>query len=212
MRDIFNGDLIELTTGSFKEFRPFDKMRYLDNHWFGYVDSAVYYSLIKIYKPDIIIEVGSGYSTAIAHQATENTLICIDPNPRADIDTLANEHIADKVENLAVEIFDDCNMLFIDSSHYWEAGDLPFIFEKVLPWLKTGTLIHFHDIFLPDDYPPAWYPRMYNEQYYLKDFLEANPTYETVWPAYYMATQRTKEVVDVFGVASSMGSFWVRKC
>ena len=30
--------------------------------------------------------------------------------------------------------------------------------------LPTGTLVHIHDIFLPDDYPEAWGWRNYNEQ------------------------------------------------
>jgi hypothetical protein len=40
-------------------------------------------------------------------------------------------------------------------------------FLEVLPQLRPGALVHLHDVFLPDDYPPAWINRLYSEQYLL---------------------------------------------
>lgn len=210
MRDIFSGPLIEQILEQLAS-RPFDQMQFEDNRWFGRNDSAVYYSMIQLYSRRHVFEVGSGNSTKIARQAFDGELVCIDPSPREDVEELADDWVRVRVETLTLDVFDDCDLLFVDSSHIWEAGDLPFLYERVFPTLKPGTLIHSHDIFLPDAYPPAWDPRRYNEQYHLQKFLEENPEYKTIWPAYYMATRRTQEVVDLFGDAKSMGSFWMMK-
>ncbi len=207
---MFSEPLIEWTLKDLAA-RPFDAMDFEENGWFGKNDSAVYFSMIVLYDRRHIIEVGSGYSTRIARQATVGELVCIDPSPRSEVTNLADEFIQERVETLPLETFAECDLLFIDSSHVWEAGDLPFIFEQVLPHLANGTLIHFHDIFLPDAYPPAWDPRRHNEQYHLQAFCEEHPEYKTVWPAYYMATRRTAEVIELFGDAKSMGSFWMVK-
>jgi predicted O-methyltransferase YrrM len=210
-RDIFSGPLVELTIETLQE-RPFAPMEYIENGWFGRNDSAVYYSMVKMRNPRRLIEVGSGYSTRIADQACKGTLVCIDPSPRADVGEYCDHLLEVKVQTLDPQTVADCDMLFIDSSHIWGAGDLPFLFGKVFPLLKAGTAIHFHDIFLPDDYSPAWAPRHYDEQYHLRDFLNGHPEYQTLWPGYYMATRRTQEVIDIFGDAKCMGSFWMVKC
>src|ERR1044071_2863778 len=46
------------------------------------------------------------------------------------------------------------DILFIDSSHISKIGsDVNMEFLEILPALKKGVLVHFHDIFLPRDYP-----------------------------------------------------------
>ena len=42
--------------------------------------------------------------------------------------------------------------------------DVDMLFNHVLPGLKRGVMVHVHDVFLPDDYPPEWEWRGYNEQ------------------------------------------------
>src|SRR3989337_782513 len=49
------------------------------------------------------------------------------------------------------------DILFIDSSHQLKPGsDVEFLLKAVLPMLPAGVRVHFHDIFLPDDYPASW--------------------------------------------------------
>jgi hypothetical protein len=43
-------------------------------------------------------------------------------------------------------------------------SDVEFLMHHVLPALPAGVHVHFHDIFLPDDYPQAWAWRRYTEQ------------------------------------------------
>jgi predicted O-methyltransferase YrrM len=182
------------------------------NGWFSYVDSAVLYAMVKLRGPEKIVEVGCGVSTGIIRQAYSGELICIDPYPQANIKGLATRHLAAKVETLHPQTFEGTDILFIDSSHVWEAGDLPYLYNQVFPLLDKGTLVHSHDIFLPDDYSPAWTNRHYNEQYHLRAFLKANENWLVIWPGYYMATRHKEEVFDVFDDASSVGSFWMVKC
>ena len=41
----------------------------------------------------------------------------------------------------------------------------------VLPRLRTGVIVHFHDIFWPYDYLPEWADQYYSEQYLLGSYL-----------------------------------------
>ncbi|RYD03782.1 hypothetical protein N752_18720 [Desulforamulus aquiferis] len=52
-------------------------------------------------------------------------------------------------------------------------SDVSVVFLDILPYLPTGVLVHFHDIFLPYDYPPEWGARYYSEQYLLAAYLLA---------------------------------------
>ena len=63
----------------------------------------------------------------------------------------------EKIQDTPLEVFDalgDGDVLFIDTSHTVKTGgDVPWIFEEVLPRLAPGVVVHIHDIFLPGDYP-----------------------------------------------------------
>ena len=183
-----------------------------DNGWFSLIDSAVTAAFMRLRKPSRVVEVGSGFSTKAIRQGYTGTLVCIDPAPQADIESLASLHIKARVETVSVDIFEDTDVLFIDSSHIWQAGDLPFLYEKAFDRLKPGSLVHSHDIFLPEDYPPGWKPRGYNEQYMLKAYLKKNDNWTVLWPGYYMATRFPAACEQTFGTAFPAGSLWMVKC
>jgi Methyltransferase domain len=49
------------------------------------------------------------------------------------------------------------DILFIDSTHVLKTcSDVEFELFCILPRLKPGVFIHFHDIFYPFEYPPQW--------------------------------------------------------
>ena len=59
--------------------------------------------------------------------------------------------------------------------------DIIKIFLEILPKLKTGVIIHIHDIFSPRDYPENWLKvenRFFNEQYLLEGILGHSSRYE----------------------------------
>ena len=200
---------------------------YLNNGWFDSVDAEVLYSIIRRFKPARIVEVGSGFSTramrrAILDGSLHTRLTSIDPIPRIDVANFADEQIRTPVETLEVsrlvELLQANDILFIDSSHLiTTGGDVTFLCLEVLPELRRGIFVHFHDIFLPFEYPQSWvvdFRRRWNEQYLVQAFLYNNSEYEIVWPAYYMWTQYKGEILKIIPCdpsRTSPSSFWLRK-
>jgi predicted O-methyltransferase YrrM len=149
-----------------------------DQAWFPPLDAAAAYAIVRERAPGRIVEVGSGHSTrflarAIHDGGLKTTLAAIDPAPRAAIAGLAVggqavEWIRATVQQVGTELaegFAPGDMLFIDSSHILMPGsDVDMLFNRVLPALPAGAIVHIHDVFLPDDYPAAWDWRGYNEQ------------------------------------------------
>lgn len=141
--------------------------------WFPRLDAAAAYAMVHRFRPQRIVEVGSGHSTrfmarAIADGGINCRLTSIDPRPRATLDGLPIEILRRPVEQCGSEPFAALapgDVLFIDSSHrQTPGGDLEFLLQRVLPALPAGVLVHFHDIFLPDGYPAHWAWRRYDEQ------------------------------------------------
>jgi len=139
--------------------------------WFPRLDAAAAYAIVRSTRPRRIVEVGSGHSTrflarAVSDGGLDTRITAIDPEPRATIEKLPVEWIRMPVQRIAAfPALGAGDVLFIDSSHQLKPGsDVEFLMRAVLPLLGAGVRVHFHDIFLPDDYPPDWQWRRYNEQ------------------------------------------------
>jgi Methyltransferase domain len=191
-------------------------MDWQENTWFSRLDSVVLHGILRKYSPAKMIEVGSGYSTGIARAAFDGELICIDPAPRTGLPG-GIQFLETRVENVNPGSFSNADVVFIDSSHEYKEEDVPFIFFQVLPVLKPGAVIHFHDIFLPFDYPPEWLDRHYDEQYLLGALMEGNPGYKVLWPAHLMVKIHGQELLERLGTPDDLstiwgaGSFWIQK-
>jgi hypothetical protein len=144
-----------------------------EQDWFPRLDACAAYAMIRQRRPGLIVEVGCGHSTRIMARATEDSgaatrHICIDPAPRARLQGLAVEHVpatVDRLDHGQLDTIAAADLLFIDSSHIAVAGsDVDRLVNGILPRLRPGAAIHFHDIFLPEAYPEAWAWRGYNEQ------------------------------------------------
>jgi hypothetical protein len=147
--------------------------------WFPRLDAAAAYAIVRATRPRRIVEVGSGHSTrfmarAVADGRLDTRITAIDPAPRASIEALAVEWIRLPVQRLAAfPPLAENDILFIDSSHQLKPGsDVEFLLNAVLPLVPSGVRIHFHDIFIPDDYPAHWAWRRYNEQAAVASLLE----------------------------------------
>lgn len=146
-------------------------------------DAIILNELIKKNQPKRFLEIGSGISTCFAKKAFDdfniNTeIISIDPEPRAEIDSICDLVLRKGLENCDLSIFDNLesgDILFFDGSHRcFMNSDVTIFFIDVLPKIKPGVLIHIHDISLPYDYPEwaiNWY---WNEQYMLAVYLMGN--------------------------------------
>ena len=138
--------------------------------------------MVRSTRPKRIVEVGSGHSTrflarAVADGGLDTRITAIDPKPRATIRGLDVEWLQTHVETLPYGAFAALganDILFIDSSHQLKPGsDVEFLMSEVIPRLPSGVRVHFHDIFLPDDYPGQWAWRRYNEQAEVKKLIDA---------------------------------------
>lgn len=168
------------------------------NPWFPFVDAIVTYCLIAANKPKRYIEVGSGFSTKFARRAIkdfspETKLISIDPYPRDDVNEICDEIMRFRLEEVDRSFFEGFtadDIFFLDSSHRVDQGnDVAVFFGEIMPNLPKGMLYGIHDIFYPDeDYPTAWLPRHYSEQYMLMAYLAGGAGGdEIVLPAYYVS-------------------------
>ncbi|SLN20113.1 class I SAM-dependent methyltransferase [Oceanibacterium hippocampi] len=165
--------------------------------WFPGLDGAAAYALMRRLRPRRAVEIGSGHSTrflarAIADGGFDCAFTAIDPAPRAAIGTLPIEvrretiHAADRTPLAALQSGD---LLFIDSSHILMPGsDVDLLLNEVLPTLPAGLILHVHDIFLPDDYPPAWAWRGYNEQQGVAPLL-AGGGFDLVFASHYVRSR-----------------------
>jgi hypothetical protein len=164
--------------------------------WLPRLDAAVAYTLVRERRPTRIVEVGSGHSTrflarAVADGGLSTELTAIDPAPRATLRGLPVNWLATTATAAGPAPFralTSGDMLFIDSSHVLMPGsDVDFLLNDVIPLLPAGVAVHFHDIFLPDDYPEAWSWRGYNEQLAVGPLLAGG--WEVLFASHYAATR-----------------------
>ncbi len=194
--------------------------------WFPRLDAAVAYTLVRAGQPKHIVEVGSGHSTRFFARAMrdgeiDGRITAIDPHPRTSLLGIPNlELLCAPVQDIGLQVFDSLNsgdMLFIDSSHVLMPGsDVDLLINRALPALPSGVLVHFHDIFLPDDYPPGWAWRGYNEQLAVAALLASN-SYAPVFASHFVAS-RMREVLSRSSVSRILrpegaleSSLWLRK-
>jgi hypothetical protein len=170
--------------------------------WFPRLDAAAAYVFAREARPSRIVEVGSGHSTrflarAVRDGALNTTIVSIDPAPRADVEGTGAMIVRTTVQRAGLPPFSglaEGDILFIDSSHILMPGtDTDMIFNEVLPRLARGVMIHIHDIFLPDDYPPAWDWRGYNEQLGVAALIQGRG-YRILWSSRYAVTRMAEAV------------------
>jgi predicted O-methyltransferase YrrM len=171
---------------------------YGSNGMFEGSDAIVLYSMLRTRRPKRVIEVGSGFSSAVMLDTNELFLdrgvqfTFIEPAPirlhqllRSE-DKQSVEIIEELVMDVPIERFERLeanDILFIDSSHVGKFGsDVTWLLGEVLPVLKPGVVVHFHDIFWPFDYPQHWLMmgRAWNEAYLLRAFLTHNSAFSIV--------------------------------
>ncbi|MGE5390134.1 MAG: class I SAM-dependent methyltransferase [Deltaproteobacteria bacterium] len=167
------------------------------NNWISGFDLISLCGLIKHNHPGRYIEIGSGNTTKFARETIgyynlKTTITSIDPQPRANIDRLCDTVIRERLENIDLKCFHELragDIVFVDGSHHTLMNsDASVFFLDILPDLPSGVFVGFHDIFLPDDYPPEWNLRYYSEQYLLAASLLAEDSgFEVILANNYIA-------------------------
>lgn len=165
--------------------------------WFPRLDAAVAYAMVRWLAPKRIVEIGAGHSTrflarAAADGEMELRITTVDPEPRAALYDIDFEFLRLPVQRANPAIFaalESGDMLFVDSSHVAMPGtDVDVIVNRVWPALPKGAVVHFHDVFLPDDYPAEWSWRGYNEQLLLAPLIAAGGA-ELLFASHYSQTR-----------------------
>jgi hypothetical protein len=197
--------------------------------WMSPLDLMVLYSVIASNRPSRYVEVGSGCSTAFARRAIQDNnlqtrITSIDPEPRADIDTICDEVMRESLENLDLAIFEELSagdVVLVDGSHRtFTNSDATVAVLEVLPRLKPGVVMGFDDIYLPNDYPPHWWNRFYSEQYLLAGWLlGGGKGLEIIFPSAFALTEQELSALverllakDIFeGLSKGGNTFWMKK-
>lgn len=193
-----------------------DLIFHFNNGVFEWGEAAVLYSLIRFYKPKRIIEVGSGFSTAVMLDVSRKffddqiQITCVEPYPdrlmeliKGDLNrvTLIQEPLQDVEINLFKSLEAD-DLLFFDSTHVSKCdSDVNRIFFEVLPTINEGVVIHFHDVFYPFEYPERWLTEVgaaWNEDYLLRAFLQFNQDFRILFFNDYANRFFRQDVTDTF--------------
>jgi hypothetical protein len=184
-------DLVAQLVPYFSEFASLLAVGAFDikNTTYGPIDADTLYAMLRHFKPARVVELGSGSSThVIALARARNTQedrpfehTAFDPYPWKATSLGIRPGVAVEplgAADVPVEIFralQPNDVLFVDTTHTVKtSGDVNRIILDILPELRPGVHIHFHDIFLPFEYPRYWVVderRALAEQYLLQAFL-----------------------------------------
>lgn len=214
------------------EEKPAEGRRYgFANTAYAHTDAIFLHCMIRHARPRRIIEVGSGHSSCVTLDTNElffgNAIDCtfIEPFPKllnsllkpGDAERI--KLIGTRVQDVDLAVFDSLeanDILFIDSTHVSKTGsDVNYLFFEVLPRVKPGVFIHFHDIFYPFEYPERWalQGRAWNEAYLLRAFLQFNKQFSVVLFAHYLVTFHRAALIA--GMPKCAGNFggniWLRR-
>jgi predicted O-methyltransferase YrrM len=204
---------------------------YFENPAYSYSDAIFLYSMIRHFKPKRIIEIGSGYSSCVMLDTNELffgnaiDITFVEPYPELLLSLIRKTDrerttlISSNLQEVDLKLFaqlEEHDIVFVDSTHVSKIySDVNYIFFKLLPSLRSGVLVHFHDIFYPFEYPKEWVyeNRAWNEAYLFKAFLQYNEvfrivmfnTYLQIFHADYFQTHMPLCLKD------PGGSIWIQK-
>lgn len=209
-----------------------------ENNSFSFGCAAAAHCIIRDRRPKRVIEIGSGMSSMILSAALKLNedegaqpaeYIVVDPYPSQLLQTVSGTKpkvLAKRVEVLDAAFFrelDRGDILFIDSGHVVRiGGDVNFLVLEVLPRLKAGVIVHFHDIELPYEYPEIYlrnpaFRMLWTEAYLLEAFLAHNSEFEVVLGMAYLMHDRLDAFQEAFPLydparhRAVSGSFWIAR-
>jgi hypothetical protein len=202
---------------------------YLNNTFFCEADAYTLSAILRRHRPRRVIEVGSGFSSAVMLDVLDcgkepTDLTFIEPYPDrlyallSGRDKSSTRILVKSVQDVPLGVFAELqagDVFFIDSSHVAKVGsDVAFLILRVLPQLAPGVWVHVHDIFYPSTYPSGWLKegRAWNESLFLRAYLVAKPRIEIMaFNCYAGQTfpELFKQRFPAF-LANSGGSIWLR--
>jgi hypothetical protein len=217
----------------FPEIKSADRRFFLKGGLFPHADAIALLAMLSHFRPRRIIEIGSGFSTACMLDCADLIdlrdfrITCIEPYPTRLQQLLRTRDydrvlIVDQplqavdVEAIVNEL-QSGDFLFIDSTHVLKTGsDVHYELFDILPRLRDGVIIHFHDCPYPFEYPDRWIFELnysWNEIYALRAFLMYNRAFEIVFWGSMLQKLLPREIEAAairFAQSESL-SLWLRK-
>lgn len=150
--------------------------------------------------------------------------ICIEPYEMEwleEVDVKLERQLVEKVDKSLFSSLSKHDVLFIDSSHIIRPqGDVLFEYLEILPILRSGVIVHIHDIFTPKDYLSQWIlneVRFWNEQYLLEAFLSGNSNFRIIGALNFLTHHYPQQLCQCCPILKQQissrepGSFWMIK-
>ncbi len=204
-----------------------------NNSFYSRRDATMLHCMMRHLQPKRIIEIGSGFSSAMMLDTNERffdrgiQLTFIEPYPQRlyenirPADKSAVRILEQKLEDLDLGLFGELrpgDILFVDSTHVSKIGsDVNRIIFDLFPSLPAGVWIHVHDIFYPFEYLEEWVleGRAWNEAYMMRAFLMYN-TYFSIRLFTDYLTRKFPERFDsdawrAIPEGGSRSSLWIEK-
>ncbi len=206
-----------------------DRFRYGDGP-FPEGDAIAIQLIFAEFRPEKVVEIGSGFSTACMLDSAERvglgdiSLVCIEPYPERLLSMLRPtdsvkilEKRVQEVDKSIVDSLKANDILFIDSTHVMKTGsDVHFEFFSLMPRLRSGVIVHFHDIGYLFEYPNKWiydFNYSWNEAYVLRAFLMYNTEFEIIFWHSLLRDHFTVDMNTELPVVSKNNgsSIWLRR-
>lgn len=220
--------------GEPKDFpiHPSPEWRYtVSNSFFCFTDALILQSMIRHVKPKRVLEIGSGYSSAVILDTNERYFgdhihcLFVEPHPERFHAVLRPQDykfplLQQNLQDTDLHLFSRLqanDILFIDSSHVSKSNsDVNHFLFNILPLLQPGVYIHIHDIFFPFEYPIPWLKqgRHWNEAFLVRAFLSNNTQYEIQLFNHFLGIMHSDKLAALSPRCndSKGGSLWIRKC
>ena len=228
--------LVEIFAREYYRDQPFREERtdgltyFFHNEAFCHSDAIMLHCMLRHFRPRKVIEIGSGFSSCVTLDTNQlflnNSIECIFIDPYSEVlKTLRGgtvdglNIVAKRAQDVSLDVFRELgegDVLFVDSSHVAKVGsDVNHIFFNILPVLRSGVRVHFHDVFYPFEYPEDWVfnGRSWSEAYLLRAFLQFNAGFEIeLFPNYLIHFHENffKRHMPLC-LKDAGGSIWLRK-
>lgn len=232
MEGLFHAILDETADLQFPATKASGFRYYAANDMYSLGDALVLAGLIRLKKPRCIIEVGSGFSSAVMLDILDRSdlkstkVTFIEPYPERLERLLTHEDkeratiIRSSVQEVPATIFQQLegnDILFLDTTHISKTGsDVNHEVFDILPRLASGVIVHFHDVFEGFEYLDPWIyeqNRSWNELYLLRAFLMYNNSFEVIYFNHAFSCRNAHLINDRCPqiAACPGGGLWLRK-
>lgn len=201
------------------------------NDQYPALDAWALEAMVRHHRPERIVEVGSGFSSLVTARVNREhfnesiNFTCVEPYPRQflvdGVPGVTGLRV-EKVQDTPLEVFSTLrrdDILFVDTSHVVKTGgDVPWIYNEILPQLAPGVVVHIHDVFLPGDYPTPWVLDGWgwNEIYLVHAFLTFNAGFAVRLAVQLLIQRQPDALVRAFPgwvehQSRGGGSLWIQR-